>query len=1013
MAFCTLMCACEDEQIYPAATPGNEICFQVIDDRDWSDMPGRSGEAMGCEYHGSVSVASDYGQPLYLHTVVNDDLGAPAISRAAPFTTTDLKSFRLSAYAYSGEWTNPAAANFIINENVTPAKDGLWNTSDNHYWPASHERVRFIAHANMPGTLSAARDIRRFTYSVSNNVSRQNDMVIAVADESAGWHISNKIQKVELIFHHLLTAIRFRMAENDNELKPYRIKSVGFKNISMKGSFNLGDFSGDPDADRDAMWTVDAPAEGSTMTVTFADDRRRPEGGVITEPEETMMMIPQVLGADAAVRVVLANDEGLEFELETSLAGLDWGMGEKIDYVISSKSILEETVLVLYTVQRTMATGEVISEAKVEGNTYNYTAPYYNYDYYDGKSISMTSHYRIESYRKQYLKHVDGKPTGDVKYTPLDVEYEYPEDGGQPEWLRRGDREDGGGYFDIVVDAQPLEQDDPWTRVLKSRTVEEVMPLDARDSEGYYDLSLAHGERSTANCYIINAPGLYKFPVVYGNAIRHGKLNPEAFGLFERTPDKVEGGKSYYSNSSGELVEAFDQHGELVYHKVKGPNNDTDETYDCPVKYVSAYPEIRDAGGNSHMPYRTADGDYSIFQKDPKNNRSVRVENAQTPRIIWADYPEIIMPLSSDLAARNVAGTSGEEYLGIKDFNGSELRTKFIRFEIKQADIEQGNIMIGYTKATNDKQVLWSWHIWITPFSPHNHNGLNDAANATLEEPDKIMNSVAFTSSTGETMSLMPYNLGWCNRVYLTFGTGDRNTVVRCRQKETGNYIDIAVHQPQAFDTQFGNNLLFQWGRKDPMRGSFTFGKYTPILKRFYTLNKAGDNYEEYVISPKYEKKKVNEVLKEPQFVYGADSLARATYWCQRPYQEMWRIKELVPDGVEQVSGGKTIFDPSPVGFMVAGTPVYSAFLGGFWVDNPIKGLESDWKSKPLYFSVCGYRGNRGEMVGAGEEAYYHSITTDGRNSKALHLKYGSTAEIVDIPRAWCAAVRPREDRKF
>lgn len=53
-------------------------------------------------------------------------------------------------------------------------------------------------------------------------------------------------------------------------------------------------------------------------------------------------------------------------------------------------------------------------------------------------------------------------------------------------------------------------------------------------SDGIIDLSLrdVHGnpiKRSTANCYVIKEPGQYKFPLVYGNGIKNGKVNNAAF----------------------------------------------------------------------------------------------------------------------------------------------------------------------------------------------------------------------------------------------------------------------------------------------------------------------------------------------------------------------------------------------------------------------------------------------------------------------------------------------------
>jgi hypothetical protein len=43
----------------------------------------------------------------------------------------------------------------------------------------------------------------------------------------------------------------------------------------------------------------------------------------------------------------------------------------------------------------------------------------------------------------------------------------------------------------------------------------------------YAGLRLA--ERNTANCYIISSTGSYKFPIVYGNGIKDGKINQDAY----------------------------------------------------------------------------------------------------------------------------------------------------------------------------------------------------------------------------------------------------------------------------------------------------------------------------------------------------------------------------------------------------------------------------------------------------------------------------------------------------
>ena len=63
----------------------------------------------------------------------------------------------------------------------------------------------------------------------------------------------------------------------------------------------------------------------------------------------------------------------------------------------------------------------------------------------------------------------------------------------------------------------------------KSYTVnQEYKVITVRDLS-LYDIYGNPINRSTANCYVVNEPGQYKFPCVYGNAIKNGKVNTAAF----------------------------------------------------------------------------------------------------------------------------------------------------------------------------------------------------------------------------------------------------------------------------------------------------------------------------------------------------------------------------------------------------------------------------------------------------------------------------------------------------
>lgn len=72
------------------------------------------------------------------------------------------------------------------------------------------------------------------------------------------------------------------------------------------------------------------------------------------------------------------------------------------------------------------------------------------------------------------------------------------------------------------------------------------IPASAKDTDGYYDLSKhpvygsnqfgAPQNMETANCYVVQGPGLYKFPLVYGNAIRNGATNAKSYAPSVASP---------------------------------------------------------------------------------------------------------------------------------------------------------------------------------------------------------------------------------------------------------------------------------------------------------------------------------------------------------------------------------------------------------------------------------------------------------------------------------------------
>lgn len=112
---------------------------------------------------------------------------------------------------------------------------------------------------------------------------------------------------------------------------------------------------------------------------------------------------------------------------------------------------------------------------------------------------------------------------------------EWSEDGagnwhsGLPDWLSVAASVDMNGSVDgqelrLVVAPQEDSYVNPHTTELRSRAAKTNFDLST--------VNVATGQtvsRTTANCYVVDAPGSYRFPAVYGNGVKDGAVNEAAY----------------------------------------------------------------------------------------------------------------------------------------------------------------------------------------------------------------------------------------------------------------------------------------------------------------------------------------------------------------------------------------------------------------------------------------------------------------------------------------------------
>lgn len=433
--------------------------------------------------------AGDGGEGLYLHTLLSDNTGNALsdderiLTRSAPVTDmTTYGNFGVFAYLYTGAWDGSAAPDFMYNMEVR-GQGGVWSPAADHNWPGKGKKLRFFAYApyNTPGVGLPAQHkagYPDFTYTVPEKVQDQKDLLVAASGEIAGDHNA----AAPLTFRHALTAVRFVVGD---DMQKGKVTGITLRGVYGKAVYSMeADSWSTFEEKRDFSQELDKKVDGQT-------------GEEITPVVGTFMMIPQQLPEGAGIEVAFTDDlTGTVRTLTAPITGATWPGGKTVTYRISTSSI---SVVPTFTV----------------------TAPE-DFTYEGGdKNYSVTSYASVSR---------AGDPT---KTVPMSWTAEFVEDDGsggyrvidRPDWLTAFTANGNGSTSAATHSATITEQQgitsNPHNDVLKK----------APRVTGVYDLSTKGGTelRNTANCYIINAPGTYCLPLVYGNAIRNGQENHRAY----------------------------------------------------------------------------------------------------------------------------------------------------------------------------------------------------------------------------------------------------------------------------------------------------------------------------------------------------------------------------------------------------------------------------------------------------------------------------------------------------
>ena len=470
---------------------------------------------------------------LYLHASIDANTAtvskeAKAGTRGVPINSKNFhekcKNFGVTAYTEDGKL-------YMSNEKVDGYANGAWSPSDGvRYWPED-QTLDFYAYApysfkdnkqfdNGALTIDKTDHTMSFSYTVPTNNGEdavaQPDIMFAYA--ACSRSTTNERGNVPLEFAHALAGVKF--VAND-------IAGCTINHITLKGLYGAGECTFTPAGKEGAgvdkpsgtfAWTCSGNKKDFTQTfnVKLEDNADKDKVLDITDknPETTFMMIPQQLeGATVEVNLTTTKD-GIQHTLEGKLASgnlTEWKAGNIYTYKISTESI-NWTYVFDVTPSINLPLG---------GTSSTYTVKSYRYRAQD-PSVKEPVAWSvndggISGTETQYNNDDAVIPILDTAIDEIIRQFTYDDDGG-------GDVYEEGTSYPIVVErtymATTWDGDD---------TLRLAAPKGTAGNP--YDLSTEGGKlnQTTANCYVVNAAGTYKLPLVYGNAIVNGQQNSGAY----------------------------------------------------------------------------------------------------------------------------------------------------------------------------------------------------------------------------------------------------------------------------------------------------------------------------------------------------------------------------------------------------------------------------------------------------------------------------------------------------
>ena len=650
-------------------------------------------------------------------------------------------------------------------------------------WAFSQPYARFFAvhpakenYSKMTINDMAAADIApSVDFEVDSDVKNQKDFMTACTGDvhyaTRGVHPTTNLD-----FRHALTGIRFAVGQNLSWNKT--IDKVEIRNAVMKSKYTLSkELNG-----TGATWHVQStdPRGTAKLDGLSISTSKSPNTTIMGNAGDnfTFYMIPQVLTGNNVHAYIHCTDNTV---IDVVLKG-EWKAETTRTYKLSQTNSNWNYVLTATDPSRAA-----------------------NYDETTSQAYTITS-YRENSGTRQAVpwKVIGYDADNNGTFTMAE----------KPAWLTALSSESGSGGTSAEAGTATLTKD--VKDLLKERNDGLKNAPAVGSASAPYDLSIhdhngATTARNTANSYVISAPGYYRIPLVYGNAIKNGATNSSSY--ISSAPPTMYG-------SADMILHNFKDHDnqnitDPWIEKTNGGANAgvngakivwADEAN---LVHLSASP-IKQDGGNAYL-------DFEVKQTDIKSGNAV-VAVTKGGTVVWSWHlwfaPKDALDKIEVTNHQNVKYYFTKEALGWKpiQWSGSTYSSaRTVKVKVEQTVANNGTKQEAVINITQNPGRVKQGATTLYQF------GRKDAFPGV--DASKLATNSHFTENAGDNMSIMNgiqhpdfYYIGgsnWnSNYGYYNLWSAD-NTVIGGSNVGNDNLVVKTVYDPSPVGFKMPANNAF------------------------------------------------------------------------------------------------------------------------------------------------------------------------------------------------------------